>query len=119
MIAAIDEKIAARVGELAFFDVLNPCPVNANRNIVFGFACYSTGMAAYTFALVDHEGVLGHSAHLSLFGWRTIPPHIQCTEKERQMSSCLLAGATVVYQHSVDRAVPFQGEPITSGEWFW
>ena len=60
MIAAIDEKIAAGVGELAFFDVLDPCPVHANRNIVFGFARYSTGMTAYTLALVDDKCVFRH-----------------------------------------------------------
>jgi hypothetical protein len=60
MIAAIDKKITARIGKLAFFDVLDPGSVNANGNIMFGFARYSTGMTAYTLALVDDKGVFRH-----------------------------------------------------------
>ena len=60
MIATIDEKIAARVGKLAFFDVLDPCSVNANRHIVFGFARHGAGMAANALALVDDKGVFRH-----------------------------------------------------------
>ncbi len=60
MIATVNEKIAARVGKLAFFDVLDPCPVDANRNIVFGFARYGAGMAADALALVDDKGVFRH-----------------------------------------------------------
>ena len=119
MIAAIDKKVAARVGKLSFFDVLHPRPVHANGYVVFGFARYSTRVAADALTLIDHEGILFHSAYLSLFWRRTRPLHIQCTEKERQMSSRLLAGATVVYHRSVDGAVPFQGAPKTSGERFW
>ena len=57
MIAAVDEKIAARVGKLAFFDVLDPCSVNAYWNVVFGFARYGAGMAADALALVDDKSV--------------------------------------------------------------
>jgi hypothetical protein len=60
VIAAIDKKIAARVGKLTFFDVLDPRSVNANGNIMFGFACYSAGMTANTFALVDDKGIFRH-----------------------------------------------------------
>ncbi len=60
MIATIDEKIAARVGKLAFFDVLDPCSVNANRNVVFCFARHGAGMAANALALVDDKGVFRH-----------------------------------------------------------
>ena len=60
MIATIDKKIAARVGKLAFFDVFDPCSVNANRNIVFGFASHRAGMTAYTLALVNDKGIFRH-----------------------------------------------------------
>ena len=61
MIAAVDQKIAARVGELAFFDVLHPRSIDADRDIVFGFARDGTGMAADALALVDHKGVFRHA----------------------------------------------------------
>jgi len=64
VIAAIDKKIAAGVGKLAFFDILDPGSIHANRNIVFGFARYSTGMTAYTLALVDDKGVFRHVGFL-------------------------------------------------------
>jgi hypothetical protein len=60
MIASIDKKIAARVGELAFFDVFDPGAIDANRDVVFGFAGYGAGMAANTLALVDDKGVFRH-----------------------------------------------------------
>ena len=60
MIAAIDEKITARVGELAFFDVFHPGAIHADRDIVFGFARYGAGMAADALALVDDKGVFRH-----------------------------------------------------------
>jgi hypothetical protein len=60
MIATIDEKIATRVRELAFFDVLHPRSVHANGNIVFGFARHGAGMAANALALVDDKGVFRH-----------------------------------------------------------
>ncbi len=34
MVAAIDEEIAACVGELALLDVLDPCAIHANRHIM-------------------------------------------------------------------------------------
>jgi hypothetical protein len=60
MIATVDKKIATRVGELAFFDILDPGAIDPNRNIVFGFARYCTGMTAYALALVDDKGVFRH-----------------------------------------------------------
>ena len=60
MIATVDKKIAARVGELAFFDILDPGAIDPNRNIVFGFARYRTSMTAYALALVDDKGVFRH-----------------------------------------------------------
>jgi hypothetical protein len=69
MIAAIDKKVAARVGKFTFFDVLDPRSVNADGNIVFGFACYSTGMTAYTLALVDDKSVFRHVG-FPLVSWK-------------------------------------------------
>ena len=57
MIAAIDEKITARVGELAFFDVLDPRSVNADGDVMFGFARYSASMTADALALVDDKSI--------------------------------------------------------------
>jgi hypothetical protein len=64
VVTAVDKKIATGVGELAFFDVLDPGAINANRNIVFGFARYSTGMTADTLALVNDKGVFRHVSFL-------------------------------------------------------
>ena len=60
MVAAVDEKIAAGVGKLAFFDVLYPCTIHTDGHIVFGLARDGTGVAADTFALINYESVLRH-----------------------------------------------------------
>lgn len=57
MIAAIDEKVAARVGELAFFDILHPCSVHAYRYVMFGFARYCACMTTNALTLVYYEGI--------------------------------------------------------------
>lgn len=57
MIAAVDEKITARVGKFAFFDVLDPRSVNADRDVVFGFTRYGAGMTADALTLVDDKSV--------------------------------------------------------------
>ena len=57
MIATVDKKIAARVGKFAFFDVLDPRSVNADRDVVFGFTRYGAGMTADALALVDDKSV--------------------------------------------------------------
>ena len=64
MIAAIYEKITARVGELAFFDVLDPGSVNPNGDIVLCLAGDRASVAPDTFALVYHEGVFCHELFL-------------------------------------------------------
>ena len=64
MIASIDKKITARVGELAFFDVFDPGAIDANGDVVFGFAGHGAGMAADTLALVDDKGVFRHVGFL-------------------------------------------------------
>ena len=60
MIAAIDKKIAAGVGKLAFFDVLDPGSINPNGDIVLCLAGDRASVAPDTFALVYHEGVFCH-----------------------------------------------------------
>ena len=65
MVAAVHQKIAARVGELAFFDVFDPCAVDADGYVVFGLARYRAGVAANALALVYYEGVFGHACFRS------------------------------------------------------
>ena len=81
MIAAVDEKIAARVGKLAFFNILDPSSVHANRDIVFGFACDCTGMAANTLTLVDDKGVFRHVGFLLIGKKRNVSLAISVSGK--------------------------------------
>ena len=60
VIAAVDEKKAARVGKLAFFDIFDPCAIDSNRDIMLCFASHCAGMAANTLALVDDKSVFRH-----------------------------------------------------------
>src|SRR5712691_8076540 len=55
VVAAIDKEKAARVRELALFNIFDPGAVDADRDIVLGFASDSAGMAADAFPLVDDE----------------------------------------------------------------
>jgi len=73
VIAAIDKKIAARVGELTFFDVLDPCAIDADGHVVLGFACHGACMAANTLALVDYEGIFRHELILLVYCKATLP----------------------------------------------
>jgi len=57
VIAAVNKKIAPRIGKLALLDVLYPRAVNPDRNIVFGLTSHGTGMTADAFALVNNKGV--------------------------------------------------------------
>lgn len=57
VVAARDLKYAACVGENAFFDVLHPGPIYAQRHLVLGFARHCTGMASDAFAVIDYEAV--------------------------------------------------------------
>ena len=66
MVTTVDEKIAARVGKFAFFDVLNPGAIDADRNVVFCFACHCAGVTANALALVDYESILRHTYSLWL-----------------------------------------------------
>src|SRR6266702_2230365 len=60
MIAAVDQKIAPRVGELTLFDILYPRAINTDRNIMFGLARHGAGMTADTLALVYNKRVFRH-----------------------------------------------------------
>ena len=64
MVTTVDQEIASRVGELAFFDVLDPGSVDADGHIVFGFARNGAGVAADALALINDKGILGHIASL-------------------------------------------------------
>ena len=57
MIAACDLKHAARVGENAFLDVLDPGPVHAHRHLVLGFARHRARMTSDALAIIDYEAV--------------------------------------------------------------
>ena len=61
MIAAIDEKIATRVGEFSAFNVFDPGAVNANGHIMLGLTRDGAGMAANTLALVNDKCIFGHN----------------------------------------------------------
>ena len=58
MITARHLKTAFHIGVLPVFNVLDPCPVNAERNFVFGFACCCTGMATDALPVVDYESII-------------------------------------------------------------
>ena len=57
MVAARDLKYAARVGENAFLDVLDPGPVDAHRHLILGFTRHRAGVASDAFAVIDYEAV--------------------------------------------------------------
>ncbi len=58
VVAAVDQEIAARVGELALLDVFHPRAVYPYGNIVLGFTCHSAGVAADALALVNDKCIL-------------------------------------------------------------
>src|SRR5260370_596382 len=58
-------EMAAGMGKLTFFDVLDPSAKHAQRNLMFLFACHGTGMAANTSILVNDESV-SHAVELDI-----------------------------------------------------
>jgi hypothetical protein len=60
VVAAIDQKITPRVGKLALLNILDPGAVDADGNVVFGFAGDGAGVAADAFSLVYDKGVFRH-----------------------------------------------------------
>ena len=55
MITAHDWKHTARVRELPLFYILNPGPIDPNRNIMLCFTSNRAGVAADAVAIVDYE----------------------------------------------------------------
>jgi hypothetical protein len=58
VIAAVHEKIATGIRELAPLDVLDPRAIHADGDIVFSFTGNGAGMAPDAFALIDDKGIL-------------------------------------------------------------
>ena len=73
MIAAVDEKIAPRIGKLTFLDVLDPRSIHADGYVMFGLARHRAGVAADALALVDHEGVFRHELFLLSYSRAALP----------------------------------------------
>ena len=55
MIAAHDGKHPACVGKLPLFYILDPGPIDPDRDIMLGFAGNRAGVAANTVAIVNYE----------------------------------------------------------------
>ena len=55
MITAHDGKHTARIRELPFFNILDPGPIDPDRDIMLGFAGNCAGVAADAVAIVDDE----------------------------------------------------------------
>ena len=55
MITAHDGKYPARVGELPLFYILNPGPIDPNRDIMLCFTSNRAGVATNTVAIVNYE----------------------------------------------------------------
>ena len=55
MITAHDGKHPARIRELSLFYILNPGPINSNRDIMLCFTSNRAGVAADAVAIVDYE----------------------------------------------------------------
>ena len=55
MITAHDGKHPARIRELALFYILDPGPIDPNRDIMLCFTSNRAGVAAYAVAIVDNE----------------------------------------------------------------
>ena len=55
MITAHDGKHPARVGKLPLFYILDPGPINPDRDIMLCFTSNRAGMAADAVAIVNYE----------------------------------------------------------------
>ena len=55
MITAHDGKHPARIGELPLFYILDPGPIDPNRDIMLCFTSNRAGVAANTIAVVNYE----------------------------------------------------------------
>jgi hypothetical protein len=57
VIAAQDSKVTARVWITAFFNILDPCSIHADGDIMFCFTSNSAGMTADAAVLINDESV--------------------------------------------------------------
>ena len=55
MITAHDGKYPARIGELPLFYILDPGPLDPDRNLMLGVTSNRAGFAADAVAIVDYE----------------------------------------------------------------
>jgi hypothetical protein len=62
VVAAVDQKITARVWELALLNVLDPRAINTNRHIMLRLAGHRAGMTPDTLSLVNDKCILRHSS---------------------------------------------------------
>ncbi len=83
MIAAIDQKITARVGELAFFDILDPGSINPDGNVVLCLTGNGACMTANALALVDDKGIFRHVYSLFYYRERLAKHPISLEARER------------------------------------
>jgi hypothetical protein len=60
VIAAVDQKITARVRKLALFNILDPRAIDPNGHIMLGLARHCTGMTPNTLSLVNYKPVFRH-----------------------------------------------------------
>jgi hypothetical protein len=60
MIAPHHGEQTPRIWKRAFFDVFDPCPIHADRNLMLGFASDRASVAANTATIIDDETVIGH-----------------------------------------------------------
>src|SRR5579859_4858378 len=60
VVAAVHQKITARVRKLALLNVLDPRAIDANRHIMLRLAGNRTGMTTNTLPLINHKRVLRH-----------------------------------------------------------
>ena len=55
MITAHNGKYPARIGKLPLFYILDPGPIDPDRDIMLCFTGNRAGVAAYTIAIVNYE----------------------------------------------------------------
>jgi hypothetical protein len=85
MVAARDLKYAARVGEDALLDVLDPGPVHAHGYMVLGFARHRTGVTSDALAVIDYESVF----HPREFSTRKNQSYLDALERAVPLLSLL------------------------------
>src|SRR5947209_7013657 len=66
VIAAVDQKITARIRELALLNILDPRAIDSNGHIMLGLARHCTSMAPNTLSLVNYKPIFRHRKFSSL-----------------------------------------------------